>query len=132
MAGDVLLGDSIYDISLNQYPRVRLFFETANVDRQAALLAMVLLVVDEFSTGDSPSADSQLTELGAVHRRWRAPSDLYSYFREAMLDALARRHADDWDAKLELDWQAAIDAATEQMRVGYENRLNGSTRQGSE
>ena len=116
---EAVLGDMFYNTFLNRYPQVKQYFEGVNLQRQAVMLMMALLVVEQFETQKYPTTMRYLKELGAKHREWGIPPETYKYFRDALLDTLSRHLGDDWDDALALQWTSAIDNATEQMLRAY-------------
>lgn len=121
LSGDVKFGHDFYDVFLARYPQVRRYFDGVDLDRQSVLLMMSLLVIEQQASNQYESTSSYLADLGAKHREWRIPKELYPYFREALFDVLAKHHGDDWDESLMSQWAAAIDSATEQMVCGYDD-----------
>lgn len=121
LASDVTLGDAFYDTFLNRYPQVQKFFEGVNMQRQAVSLTMALLIVEQYQDSSFQATARYLQELGAKHREWGIPINLYPYFRDALLGTLQQFHGDDWDDELAGQWSAAIDGATEEMLKGYED-----------
>ncbi len=120
LSGDVSFGHDFYDVFLGRYPQVRRYFDGVDLDRQSVLLMMSLLVIEQQAQNQYEATAAYLADLGAKHREWQIPKELYPYFREALIDALANHHADDWDEPLKAQWVAAIDSATQQMITGYE------------
>lgn len=118
---DAVLGDMFYDTFLNRYPQVQKYFEGVNLQRQAVMLMMALLVVEQFETEKYPTTIRYLQELGTRHCEWGIPKETYPYFRDALLDTLKRHLDDDWDEPLAKQWTSAIDNATQQMFKGYKD-----------
>jgi len=119
LGSEEVLGDMFYDTFLNRFPHVQQYFEGVNLRRQAVMLMMALLVVEQFETEKYPTTTKYLQELGAKHDELGIPKETYPYFREALLDTLARHLGSNWDDSLAQQWTSAIDNATEQMLKGY-------------
>ena len=116
-----VLGDLFYDTFLTNYPQVQPYFEKVNLQRQAVILMMALMVVEQFETEHYPTTVLYLRELGAKHRERGIPAETYPFFRQALLDTLARHLEDHWTESLEAEWASAIDSAIHEMLVAYED-----------
>jgi hemoglobin-like flavoprotein len=116
---DEILADLFYDVFLDRYPEVREFFEGVDLQRQALLLTMALVVVVNHYTNAYPATELYLKYLGTQHHRRGIPVESYASFREALLETLERFHGDDWSPELAGNWRAAIDLAATTMHDGY-------------
>ena len=114
-----ILGDSFYKIFLDRYPEVQEHFEGVNLQRQAVLLTMALIVVEQYYSNPYLATEKYLQYLGTKHHERRIPQDLYHKWAEAMLDTLEQFHGDDWDEGLADQWREAIGRSTELMFEGY-------------
>ena len=116
---EVIVGNAFYDVFLTRYPQVQKYFEGVNMQQQAVLLTIAMMVIEQYHSAEYPATAKYLKELGAKHREWGIPTETYPYFREALLEALRRFHGDEWDDQLAIQWDTAIDLTTRQMLKGY-------------
>lgn len=114
-----IFADLFYDVFLDQHPEVREFFEDVDLQRQAILLTMALVVVVNHYANDYPATEMYLKYLGTQHQRRGVPVDTYAGFRDALLETLERFHGNDWNAELAGNWRAAIELAASTMHEGY-------------
>jgi hemoglobin-like flavoprotein len=120
LASKKLFGQQFYDLFFTKCPEVKKFFEGVNIDRQAVLLTMALVVIEKQFSSPFAAAEEYLKYLGSKHHNWKIPKTLYADWTEAMLATLAQFHGDDWDEALEQQWQEAIAQVLELMFQGYE------------
>lgn len=118
------LGDLFYDKFLTQYPEVKKYFEGINLDRQAVLLTMALVVITQYYLNPYPATAKYLRYLGSKHHDGGIPTALYSKWTEAMLATLKEFHGDDWDDHLAEQWTKAIAQSAECMFDGYQEHFN--------
>ena len=113
------LADLFYLVFLDRYPDVRQHFQGVNLEHQAVLLTMALLVIERHYTASYPATEMYLKYLGTKHCQRGIPPDLYPHFRDAMLATLERFHSKDWTESLAKQWTEAIEGAIEKMLEGY-------------
>ena len=118
------LGATFYHDLLQRYPDLKQYFENVDLSRQAVLLTMQLSVIEVYYTTRSPAAEKYLQVLGTKHRDWGVPQDVYERFREVLMDTLQSFHGDDWSEELAEQWRGAMDAATQKMFDGYDQRFS--------
>jgi hemoglobin-like flavoprotein len=114
--------DQFYTILLNQYPDVGTFFKGVNLQQQAAMLNMALMMIEQYFQHRYPAAEQYLRLIGYRHAQQGIPSELYSRWRDCLLETLSLFHDDDWNDELRQQWKEAVDLASEVMLVGYESQ----------
>ncbi len=117
-----LVTDLFYIKYLDRYPELRKYFEGVEMQQQAVLLKMALTVIQQYYDHRFPAAEQYLLVLGSKHDRRGIPRQLYSDWRDCMLDTLEQFHGNRWSAELEDDWTQAIHLATEVMLRGYDQQ----------
>lgn len=80
--------DLFYMKYLGRYPELEEHFVGVDMDHQAVLLRMALSVIHQYHEHRYPAAEQYLLVLGHKHSRRRIPLDLYSEWRDCMLDTL--------------------------------------------
>lgn len=114
-----VLGEVFYRIFWQRCPEVQKYFAGVDMQRQAGVLSVALLLVEQFDTYGYPAVARYLRDLGRRHQQRRIPPALYLAFRDALLAALAEHHGADWSEQLERQWRQAIDRAASVMQTGY-------------
>ena len=120
LESEAVFGDSFYDVFFTRFPQVQQYFSEVNMKKQAVLLTMAMLVVEQYHGSSYPAMAKYLNDLGARHREWGIPTETYPLWREALVETLEKFHGDDWDDALAYRWDVAIDRTTEQLLKGYE------------
>lgn len=92
-----IVTDLFYDIFLDRHPEVRDYFIGVNLDHQAAVLRMSLLLVENFFRQPTHGLTQYLKILGHRHAERRIPAELYPSFRNCLLETLRRFHGRDWN-----------------------------------
>ena len=116
---EAIVTDLFYDIFLDRHPEVRKFFVGVNLAHQAAVLRMMLLLIDQYYRQPTPAIEQYLKILGYRHGQWKIEAELYPKFRDCLLETLGRFHGVEWSGDLEAEWHAAIDKAAGVMLQGY-------------
>lgn len=116
---DEIVTDLFYDIFLDRHPEVRHFFADVNLNQQAVVLRMMLLLIEQHYRQENAALRSYLQLVGARHKERSIPTSLFPPFRDCLLETLERFHGRDWDQNLKSQWFAAIDRASETMLSGY-------------
>jgi hemoglobin-like flavoprotein len=111
--------DLFYDIFLDRHPEVRRYFVGVNLNHQAALLRMALLLIEHYYRQPTPAINQYLRILGHRHGERNIPAELYPPFRDCLLETLSRFHGSDWSTALQAQWHAAIEEASSVMLQGY-------------
>jgi hemoglobin-like flavoprotein len=114
-----IVTDLFYDIFLDRHPEVREFFVGVNLAHQAAVLRIMLLLIDQHYRRPTPALQQYLKILGYRHGQRKIPAELYPKFRDCLLETLGRFHGTEWSKDLEAEWHAAIDEASRVMLEGY-------------
>lgn len=114
-----IVTDLFYDIFLDRHPEVRQYFVGVNLDHQAAVLRMSLLLIEHHYQKATPALREWLKVLGHRHAQRDIPVSHYPAFRDCLLETLGRFHGADWSDDLERQWRLAIEAATAAMLQGY-------------
>jgi len=110
-----------YERFLESTPEARQYFADVNMDKQAAFLTIALAVIQDHYEHEYRATEHYLKVLGTRHRNWGIPRELYSSFRDCLLNTMASFHGEDWDDELKAQWHKAIDKAAETMLEGYEH-----------
>jgi hemoglobin-like flavoprotein len=119
LSREEIVTDLFYDIFLDRHPEVREYFLGVNLSHQAAILRMVLLLIDHNYRQPTPAINQYLKILGHRHGQRRIPAELYPKFRDCLLETLSRFHGNDWSDALQAQWHAAVDSASSIMLEGY-------------
>jgi hemoglobin-like flavoprotein len=119
LASKQVIGDLFYEALFTRHPEIRPFFEGIDLRRQAVLLTMELSVIDAFHRFRNGPARLYLQYLGTKHHHRGIPLELYSPFRDTMLEVLQRFLEGDWTEELATEWKTAIDDASAVMFEGY-------------
>jgi hemoglobin-like flavoprotein len=116
---DEIITDLFYDIFLDRHPDVRQFFLGVNLDHQAVVLRMSLLLIEQHYRVPTPASRQYLRVLGHRHKVRQIPESLFLPFRDCLLETLERFHGVDWSEPLRREWSAAIDEAAKVILEGY-------------
>jgi hemoglobin-like flavoprotein len=108
-----------YERLLTQHADFRPFFKGVNLQHQATLLTMALIVVESHYTHAYPATAHYLHVLGHRHHQNGIPPELFPKFRDCLLEILAEFHAENWTSELATGWREAIDRAAATMLEGY-------------
>jgi hemoglobin-like flavoprotein len=114
-----IFGELFYEVLFRRFPKIRLYFDGVDMDRQALVVTMALDSVRHHAAGDYPAVRLYLQHLGSQHHRKGIPADLYPMWCDAMMIALERFLAEDWDEELAAEWRVALNHATHTMVEGY-------------
>jgi len=119
LAEESAVGRLFYDRLLAQYPEVSEYFADTDLEQQAVVLTMALVMVETYFSHAYPASRHYLKVLGHRHHQREIPADLYSKFCECLLGTLAEFHGDDWTTELSTEWRDALDIASKAMLDGY-------------
>ncbi|MFN0054483.1 MAG: globin domain-containing protein [Planctomycetales bacterium] len=119
LSREVIVTDLFYDIFLDRHPAVRDYFVGVDLTQQAAVLRMMLLMIEHHYTQPTPAARHYLQVLGQRHAQRHIPPELFPHFRDCLLETLGRFHGSEWSPDLKREWHAAIDAASKTMLDAY-------------
>ena len=114
------LTDLFYTKFLDRHPDLQPFFKNVDLDSQAVMLKMAIVIVAEYYQHRYPGAEEYLIILGKRHCKWQIPLNRYPEFVACLMETLEQCHGYDWNDQLHDDWQSAIDMAVEVMSRGYE------------
>ncbi|MHC4879047.1 MAG: globin domain-containing protein [Planctomycetota bacterium] len=109
-----------YDRFLAEQPQAERLFVDVDLEKQALMLTMALIVVEASSRDSYPAVEHYLHVLGDRHREAGIPRELFTPFRDCLIDTIRLSQIDDWDDELTVAWRQALDRATETMFQGYE------------
>ena len=109
-----------YDRFLAEQPQAERLFVDVDLEKQALMLTMALIVVEAYSRDSYPAVEHYLHVLGDRHREAGIPRELFTPFRDCLIDTIRLSQLDDWDDDLTVAWQNALDRATQTMFQGYE------------
>lgn len=109
-----------YDLFLNRHPEARPYFDGVNLEHQATLLTMALIMVEAHYSHAYPATEHYLKVLGHRHHNDGIPQELFPKFRDCLIETLAEVHGEEWDDILARHWREAIDKATATMFEGYQ------------
>ncbi len=116
-------GQQFYEIFFANCPDVKQFFEGVNLERQAVLLTMALVVIEKQHSHPYAATEEYLKYLGSKHHNWKIPKHFYLDWTASMLEALEQFHGDDWNVSLKQEWHQAIEKVIEIMFQGYEQHF---------
>ncbi|MHB0956467.1 MAG: globin domain-containing protein [Pirellulaceae bacterium] len=119
LASKTAFGEDFYRTFFRRCPEARVFFAGVDLERQAILLTMSLLVIEKQFAHPYAAAAEYLRYLGTKHHDRKIPKHLYAEWRDAMLETLAKFHATDWNDELQMQWYEAIELVTDLMFQGY-------------
>jgi len=119
---DLRFGRAFYETFFKRHPQVEKYFHGVDMQRQAAILTMTLLVIENYRGAQRPAMATYLRDLGAKHKEWAIPVESYECFRDALLETLEVFHGEDWHDHLALQWDTAIDHTIRAMAKGYEEQ----------
>ena len=108
-----------YDRFVAEEPKVREYFADTDLEQQAVVLTMALVMVENYFSHAYPATRHYLKVLGHRHHLRQVPADLYPKFCECLLRTLAEFHGDDWSTELSTEWRDALDIASKAMLAGY-------------
>jgi hemoglobin-like flavoprotein len=108
-----------YTIFLERHPEARAYFRGVDLQHQADLLRLALILIERHSSRPYPAIEAYLQDLGGKHHRRGIPDALFPEFRDALLSTLEQFHGKDWGPPLAGQWRQALDRAVEAMREGY-------------
>ena len=109
-----------YERFFSQVPAAKPFFEATNMGHQAAVLRMSLQMIEQFFTHGYEAIGEYLRVIGVKHRERGIPTELYSEWRDTLLDTLAEFHGHEWDESLAEEWTRALNQSIDRMIEGYE------------
>jgi len=118
-----LIGRRFYEVFFKLCPEATVHFDGIDMKRQVHVVTMVLIIVVQLHTHRFEATQAYLRYLGTRHNDRRIPRELYSAWRNAMLETLAAAHGDRWADDVAGQWAAAFDGAIELMSEGYETRV---------
>lgn len=110
------LVDLFYDKLFANYPQVRAMFPADMAKQKQHLLSAVALVVKNADKLDT--LRPALMDMGARHVGYGAKEAHYPIVRDTMLGALAEIAGPVWNAQLQQDWAAALNAVASVMIEG--------------
>ncbi len=120
LASKTAFGEDFYKTFFRTCPAAKVFFKDVNLERQAVLLTMSLLVIEKQFGHPFAATGEYLKYLGTKHHDRQIPKHLFAPWCDAMLETLADFHGPDWDDELRRQWQEAIELVTDLMFQGYE------------
>ena len=119
-----VFGKRFYEHFFSVHPAARRYFRDTNMERQAVVFTMQLMVIEAFYENGTPTAEQYLQVLGTTHQERGVPVELYGGFRDCLLEMLKEFHGEDWDERLESEWTEALELAIGKMAEGYERRFH--------
>jgi hemoglobin-like flavoprotein len=108
-----------YSLFLERHPEARAYFRGVDLQHQADLLRLALVLIEHYSTHPDPTIESYFRSLGRKHHLRGIPEALFPAFRDALLATLGQFHGKDWGPPVAGQWRQALDLALEAMREGY-------------
>ena len=108
-----------YDRFLAEQPQARRLFVDVDLEKQALMLTMALIVVEAYSRDSYPAVEHYLHVLGDRHREAGIPRDLFAPFRDCLVDTIRQSQIENWDEELGTAWREALSRATQTMFQGY-------------
>lgn len=120
LSGNGRVAHLFYEKYLERYPDVGRFFAQTEMAHQAVMLRMALTMVEQYYRYRYEAMEQYLRIIGFRHRRRGITPDMYSDWRDCMLDSLEEFHGDDWNDGLDQQWTEAINLAVDRVLEGYE------------
>jgi hemoglobin-like flavoprotein len=120
LASKTVFGDDFYQTFFRRCPEAKSYFADVDLQRQAVLLTMSLLVIEKQFGQPYAAAAEYLRYLGTKHHDRQIPKRLYVDWCDAMLETLERFHGTEWTHELRKQWQEAIELVTDLMFQGYQ------------
>jgi len=111
--------EQFYDRFLTLHPELKPHFESRDLERQASMVTMSLVMVEANYSHHYPATEHYLRVLGNRHFHNGIRRDDFPKFRDVMLETLEDFHGTDWDDALRQQWYDAIDRAVDVMLEGY-------------
>lgn len=112
--------ETFYNRLAEDQPEIFRHFDGIDMKQQAHMLTIALfLIVADFEK-PCTSIQEYLRVLGTRHHHRKIDQQLFAQWQETLLATLADFHATAWSRELALQWQSAIEAAIQQMFVGYD------------
>ncbi len=108
-----------YERFFDQVPDAKPFFESTNMQHQAAVLRMSLQMIEQFFTNGYEAIGEYLRVIGFKHRERGIPAELYAEWRDSLLDTLEEFHGPEWDDSLAEQWTGALNQSIDRMIEGY-------------
>jgi len=108
-----------YDRFPAEHADVRDYFVDVDLEQQAVVLTMALVMVESYFSHAYPATRHYLKVLGHRHHERQIPPELYPKFCECLLKTLAEFHGNDWDTELSIEWRDALEMASKAMLDGY-------------
>jgi hemoglobin-like flavoprotein len=118
-----IIGETFYETFFANCPEVKPFFEGVNLQRQAVLVTMALIVIEQYYSNPYLATEKYVHYLGTKHHDRKIPKELYGKWCESMLETLAKFHGDDWSEALAKEWEQAILRVRDAMFQGYEEHF---------
>jgi hemoglobin-like flavoprotein len=118
-----IIGKSFYETFFANCPEVKPYFEGVNLQRQAVLVTMALIVIEQYYSNPYLATEKYVHYLGTKHHDRQIPKRLYVKWAESMLETLARFHGDEWSESLAGEWEQAICKVRDAMFQGYEEHF---------
>ena len=120
LTGNGTITHLFYEKYLGLYPDVGRFFAQTNITHQAVMLRMTVTLGEQYYRNRHKALEDYLRIVGFRHKRREIPPELYSDWRDCMLDTLEEFHGEDWNDALEQQWTDAVNLAVDRMLEGYE------------
>lgn len=116
---DGALFDTFYGIFLASHPDIAPRFANTDFAKQKGLIRQGINLVIMFAAG-APVGESGLARIRASHAHalLDVPPDLYKYWKESMLKAVAQTDPR-FDAELSRSWDAVLQKAVDFIVAGY-------------
>ena len=124
LASEDVFGTMFYDIYFDRCPAAREYFLDSDMRRQSLILTMALTLIEQHYNNEYAAVEQYLQHVGNKHSDRKIPRDLYVDWRDSMLAALESFHGEDWNQRLSEQWRDAIEAVTETMFQGYDERTS--------
>ena len=122
LESDYQFGEMFYDIFFEQVPEAKDYFQGTNMRGQAMMLSVSLRLMGDYHARGFAAIEHYLQMLGTRHSDRKIPQDMYPKWRDSLLATLERFHDGEWNKTLADEWREAIDAISEVMFKGYDER----------
>ena len=111
-----LLAERAFDRFFLGHPEIAALFGRESLSEQEEMVRETLVSALAHREGE-PWLISNLEAMGASHQEYGVRDEMYDWWVDCMLAALAEVLAADWDVAMALEWRSALEGVCEPMRA---------------
>ena len=115
-------GEMFYDVFFEQHPEAKDYFQGTNMRGQALMLSVSLRLMGDYHARGFAAIEHYLQMLGTRHSDRKITRDMNPLWRDSLLSTLEQFHDGEWTDALAGEWTEAIEAISEVMFKGYDER----------